>query len=317
VKVHHSIDHFKELHITSILTIGTFDGVHIGHQKIIKRLNQLKSGKDNNSAILTFFPHPRSVLNFGDDFKMLNTIEEKIQLLNKFGLDHLIIEPFTKEFSRLTALDFVRDILVNQLHINKLVIGYDHQFGKNREGNFEQLQEFGELYHFGVEEIPAQEIRNVSVSSTKIRKSIEEGDIEKANAYLGYSYLLTGKIVKGEGVGRKINYPTINLHIEESYKLTPKIGVYVVKTKLKDRVIFGIMNIGFRPTLDGKHQTIEIHLLDFDGDLYNEKIQINVLKRLRAEQKFDSINSLTEQIRKDELIARSWISEQAQNYEHP
>jgi riboflavin kinase/FMN adenylyltransferase len=317
VKVHHSIQHFKELDITSVLTIGTFDGVHIGHQKIIKRLNQIKSRIDNKSAILTFFPHPRNILNFGDDFKMLNTIDEKIQLLNKFELDHLIIEPFTKEFSRLTALNFVRDILVNQLHINKLVIGYDHQFGKNREGNFEQLKEFGELYHFGVEEIPAQEIQNVSVSSTKIRRSIEEGNIEKANIYLGYSYLLTGKIVKGEGVGRKINYPTINLHIEESYKLIPKIGVYIVKTKLKDKVIFGIMNIGYRPTLDGKHQTIEIHLLDFEGDLYNKKIQIKVLKRLRPEQKFDSINSLTEQIKKDEITARSWISEQAQNYEHP
>jgi len=308
VKVHHSIQHFKELDITSVLTIGTFDGVHIGHQKIINRLNQIKTSKVSNSAILTFFPHPRRVLNFGDDFKMLNTIDEKIQLLNKFGLDHLIIEPFTKEFSRLTALDFVRDILVNKLHLKKLVIGYDHQFGKNREGNFEQLKEFGELYHFGVEEIPAQEIKNVSVSSTKIRKSIEEGDIEKANTYLGYSYLLTGKIVRGEGVGRRINYPTINLHIEEAYKLIPKIGVYIVKTKIEDRVIFGIMNIGFRPTLDGKHQTIEIHLLDFVGDLYSKKIQIKVLKRLRAEQKFDSIDSLTDQIQKDEIIARSWIS---------
>lgn len=313
MKVHHSIDHFKELHITSILTIGTFDGVHIGHQKIIKRLNQIKTGKDNNSAILTFFPHPRSVLNFGDDFKMLNTIEEKIQLLNKFGLDHLIIEPFTKEFSRLTALDFVRDILVNQLHINKLVIGYDHQFGKNREGNFEQLKEYGELYHFDVEEIPAQEIKNVSVSSTKIRKSIEEGDIEKANAYLGYPYLLSGKIIKGEGIGRRINYPTINLYIEEGYKLIPKIGVYIVKTEIEARVVFGIMNIGFRPTLDGKHQTIEIHLLDFHGDLYGKKMQIKVLKRLRDEKKFDSMESLTKQIKKDEVIARDWINQLAEN----
>jgi len=308
VKVHQSIQNFKNSEFTSVLTIGTFDGVHIGHQKIINRLNQIKTGEDNNSVILTFFPHPRSVLNFGDDFKMLNTIEEKIQLLNKFGLDHLIIEPFTKEFSRLTALEFVRDILVNQLHINKLVIGYDHQFGKNREGNFEQLKEYGELYHFGVEEIPAQEIKNVSVSSTKIRKSIEEGDIEKANTYLGYSYLLSGKIIKGEGIGRRINYPTINLYIEEGYKLIPKIGVYIVKTEIETRVVFGIMNIGFRPTLDGKHQTIEIHLLDFHGNLYGKKMQIHVLKRLRDEKKFDSMESLTEQIKKDEETARDWIN---------
>ena len=308
MKVHQSIQNFKNSEFTSVLTIGTFDGVHIGHQKIINRLNQIKTGEDNNSVILTFFPHPRSVLNFGDDFKMLNTIEEKIQLLNKFGLDHLIIEPFTKEFSRLTALEFVRDILVNQLHINKLVIGYDHQFGKNREGNFEQLKEYGELYHFGVEEIPAQEIKNVSVSSTKIRKSIEEGDIEKANTYLGYSYLLSGKIIKGEGIGRRINYPTINLYIEEGYKLIPKIGVYIVKTEIETRVVFGIMNIGFRPTLDGKHQTIEIHLLDFHGNLYGKKMQIHVLKRLRDEKKFDSMESLTEQIKKDEETARDWIN---------
>ena len=316
MKVHHSIHHFKKLDITSVLTIGTFDGVHIGHQKIINRLNQIRTGKNNKSTILTFFPHPRSILNFGDDFKMLNTTEEKIQLLNKFGLDHLVIEPFTKEFSRLTALDFVRDVLVNQLHINKLVIGYDHQFGKNREGTFEQLKEYGEVYHFGVEEIPVQEIKNVSVSSTKIRQAIEEGDIEKANTYLGYSYLLTGKIVKGEGIGRKINYPTINLHIEEEYKLIPRNGVYIVKTTLQNRVVFGIMNIGFRPTLNGKHQTIEIHLLDFDGDLYDNKIQIEVLKRLREEQKFDSIDSLTEQIQIDEKIARNWIIELSRNFKH-
>ena len=307
MKVHHSIHNFKELNISSVLTIGTFDGVHIGHQKIIDRLNQISTDKNNCSAILTFFPHPRIVLNYGDDFKMLNTIDEKIQLLHKFGLDHLIIEPFTKEFSRLTALDFVRDILVNHLHIKKLVIGYDHQFGKNREGDFDQLKEYGELYHFGVEEIPAQEIKDVSVSSTKIREAIAEGNIEKANSYLGYSYLLTGKIVKGDGLGRKINYPTINLHIEEEYKLIPKIGVYIVKTRIKNSTIFGIMNIGFRPTLDGKYQTIEIHLLDFKDNLYGDKVQIKVLKRLRDEQKFDSIDSLTKQIQKDEKIARTWI----------
>ena len=308
MKVHHSIRNYEELDITSVLTIGTFDGVHIGHQKIIDRLNQIKTDKNNCSVILTFFPHPRIVLNHGNDFKMLNTIEEKIQLLDKFGLDHLIIKPFTKEFSRLTALEFVRDILVNQLHLSQLVIGYDHQFGKNREGDFEQLKKYGELYQFGVEEIPVQEIKNIAVSSTKIREAVEKGNIEKANSYLGYSYLLTGKIVKGEGLGRKINYPTINLNIEENYKLIPKIGVYIVKTKVKGSIVFGIMNIGFRPTLDGKHQTIEIHLLDFDGDLYGNKMQIKVLKRLRAEQKFDSIESLTRQIQKDEKIARTWIN---------
>lgn len=309
MKIHHSIQQFKKLNHSSVLTIGTFDGVHIGHQKIIERLNQIKSNEEEeyDSVILTFFPHPRSVLDFGNDFKMLNTINEKIQLLDEFGLNHLVIEPFTREFSRLSALEFVRDILVNQLHTKELVIGYDHQFGKNREGNFDQLKEYGELYHFNVEEITAQEIKNVSISSTKIRKSIEEGDIEMANSYLGYSYLLSGNIVRGKAIGRKINYPTINLHIEEDYKLIPKTGVYIVKTIIKNIIIFGIMNIGFRPTIDGKNQTIEIHLLDYDGDLYGAKIQIKVLKRLREEKKFDSITSLTKQIQRDEKTAREWI----------
>ena len=308
MEVHYSIQNFKKIGINSILTIGTFDGVHIGHQKIIERLNEIRSQDNLNSVILTFFPHPRSILQKDDTFKMLNTIDEKIQLLERFGLNHLVIEPFTKEFSRFTALEFVRDILVNQLHIKKLVIGYDHQFGKNREGDFEQLENFGELYNFGVEEIPAQEIKNVSVSSTKIRKALEEGDIEKANKYLGYSYILTGDVVKGKGLGRTIDYPTINLNIKEKYKLIPKSGVYVVKTCLEGKYYFGMMNIGNRPTLNGKKRTIEIHILDFTGDLYGYKIQIEVLKRLRAERKFDSLENLTKQIQEDEGIARNWIS---------
>lgn len=307
MKVHQSIKNFVSNKASAIITIGTFDGVHIGHQKIIDQLNQLKTKKTDHSIILTFFPHPRKILHSGNNVKMLNTVEEKTQLLSKFGLDHLVIEPFTKEFSRLTALDFVRNILVNKLYMKRLVIGYDHQFGKNREGNFEQLTEYGELYGFSVEKIPAQEIENVSVSSTKIRKALEEGLIEKANSYLGYNYLLTGEIVKGKGLGKKINYPTINLNISEDYKLIPKKGVYIVKTELSGKTEFGIMNIGFRPTINGKNQTIEIHLLDFQGNLYGNKIQIEILKRLRDEKKFDSVLLLTDQIKKDEKIAREWI----------
>ncbi len=311
MKVHHSIQNFKEKKHSSILTIGTFDGVHIGHQKIIERLNQIKDHPKDKSMILTFYPHPRRVLHHGNEIKMLNTFDEKIQLLDKFDLDHLVVEPFTAEFSRLSALGFVRDILVNQLYIKKLVIGYDHHFGKNREGNFEQLKEYGELYGFEVEEIPAQEIENVSVSSTKIRGAIEKGEIEKANKYLGYHYLLTGDIVKGEGLGRKINFPTINLHIKEDYKLIPKAGVYIAKTILNQQTIYGIMNIGIRPTVSGKGQTIEIHLLDYQGDLYGLKMQIEVLKRLRDEQKFDSVEDLVLQIKKDENTARDWVADQS------
>jgi len=307
LKVHHSIKEFKEKKQSTILTIGTFDGVHIGHQKIIERLNQIKSSDKDHSAILTFFPHPRKILNQGNEIKWLNTMDEKIQLLNKFGLDHLIIEPFTKDFSELSAIDFVQDILVNELHIKSLVIGHDHQFGKNREGNFNQLKTLGETFDFDVEKISAQEIEDVSVSSTKIRLAIENGDISKANKYLGYHYLLSGEFVKGQGLGRKLDYPTINLSIFEDHKLIPKTGVYIVKTIIDQKTVFGIMNIGFRPTIDGKNKTIEVHLLDFNGNLYGENMQIEVLKRLRDEQKFASLERLIHQIKKDEIFARKWI----------
>ena len=307
MRVHQSVENYDHKELLSVLTIGTFDGVHIGHQKIIERLNQIKSEDFERSMILTFYPHPRMVLDHSKDIKMLTTMDEKIYLLEKFGLDDLIIEPFTKEFSRLSALDFVRNILVNQLNIKKLVIGYDHHFGKNREGNFEQLSEYGELYDFKVEEISAQEIENVSVSSTKIRKALENGEMEKANNYLGYNYLLTGKIIKGQGIGRKINFPTVNLHIAEDYKLIPKKGVYVVRANFNNKSSFGIMNIGFRPTVGGKGQTIEIHLLDFNDDLYGSNMQIEVLMRLRDEKKFESIEELAAQISKDEESARNWL----------
>jgi riboflavin kinase/FMN adenylyltransferase len=307
VRVHQSIKNYNHKEQSSVLTIGTFDGVHIGHQKIIQRLNEIKNGTDERSMILTFYPHPRMVLDQSNDIKMLTTMKEKTQLLEKFGLDDLIIEPFTKEFSRLSALDFVRDILVSQLHIKQLVIGYDHHFGKNREGNFEQLIQFGELYGFNVEKISAQEIESVSVSSTKIRKAIENGDMSTANTYLGYNYLLTGDIIQGQGIGRKINFPTVNLSIAEDFKLIPKKGVYIVKTHFNDASSFGIMNIGFRPTVGGKGQTIEVHLLDFNGDLYGSSIQIEVLTRLRDEKKFESIEDLAVQISKDEKSARNWL----------
>ncbi|MET2985872.1 bifunctional riboflavin kinase/FAD synthetase [Aureibaculum conchae] len=307
MQIHHSTIEFTGKENTSIITIGTFDGVHIGHQEIIKKL--VKQGRKNGyaSVILTFFPHPRMVLQQGTDLKLLTTLNEKISLLEKTGLEHLVIEPFTKEFSRLTAVDFVRNILIKRLKLKKLVIGYDHHFGRNREGNFEQLQEYGSLYGFTVDEIPAQDIKNVSVSSTKIREALLEGDIQKANSFLGYEYLLTGTIVHGKGLGKKNNYPTININIKETYKLIPKPGVYVVKTILGKQHIFGIMNIGFRPTVNGKHQTIEVHLLDFNADLYGEIIQISIAHRLRDEQKFDSLENLFTQIKVDEKQARKLI----------
>ena len=308
MKVFQSIESYPTTERKAVITIGTFDGVHIGHQKIIEQLNTLKADRKEVSMILTFFPHPRRVLDQSNDIKMLTTMEEKVQLLESFGLDHLIVEPFTQEFSRLTALEFVRDILVNRLSLKKLVIGYDHHFGRNREGNFEQLTEFGELYGFEVIEIPAQTIESVSVSSTKIRKAIEAGDMRVANSYLGYPYRLTGEIVKGQGLGRKLNFPTVNLRVEEDYKLVPMKGVYAVKTRVKGQEILGMMNIGFRPTVGGDGRTIEIHLLDFQGDLYGEKLRVDVLDRLRDEQKFESVEALKTQLKKDELETRSVLS---------
>lgn len=308
MKVFRSIESYPITENKAVITIGTFDGVHIGHQKIIEQLNALKTDPSEVSMILTFFPHPRRVLDQSNDIKMLTTMEEKIDLLESFGLDHLIIEPFTKEFSRLTALEFVRDILVNRLSLKKLVIGYDHHFGRNREGNFEQLTQYGELYGFEVVEIPAQTIESVSVSSTKIRKAIEAGEINTANRYLGYPYRLTGEIVKGQGLGRKMNFPTVNLSVEEDYKLVPMKGVYAVKTQVGEKEILGMMNIGYRPTVGGDGRTIEIHLLDFDGNLYGQRLCIEVLTRLRDEKKFESLEALAAQLRKDEHKTRSVLS---------
>ncbi len=308
MKIYHSTSSFNTTEQTSIITIGTFDGVHIGHQEIIKNLVKSANKKGNKSLIFTFFPHPRMVLQKGGDLKLLTTLQEKIALLEKSGLDFLVIEPFTKEFSRITALDFVRKILVQQLKLKKLIIGYDHHFGRNREGDFEQLKEYGTLYGFEVEEIPSQDIQNIAVSSTKIRKALEEGDVEKANRYLGYEFMLTGTIVHGKGLGKKWNYPTVNIHIEESYKLIPKSEVYIIKTTINNTNIFGIMNIGYRPTVDGKHQTIEVHLLDFNADLYGENIQVQLACRLRDEQKFNSIDKLFAQIKHDENNTRELIS---------
>lgn len=298
MKIIHSISNFTSEN-DCFVTIGTFDGVHIGHQKILKDLIQSAKEQNKKSVLLTFFPHPRMVLQKDVSLELLNTIDEKSQLLEEMGLDYLIIHPFSKEFSRLTALDFVRDILINQLNTSKLIIGYDHHFGKNREGNIDQLREYSLLYDFEVEEIPAQDIDDVSVSSTKIRRALHDGLLKTANRYLGYSYMLNGTVVNGKKLGGKIGFPTANIDIKEDYKLIPKTGVYVIKAYVEGETHHGMMNIGYRPTVDGKHQTIEAHLFDFDGDLYDKKIKIDLLFFLREEQKFDSVEELIGQLKKD------------------
>jgi riboflavin kinase/FMN adenylyltransferase len=290
-----------------IITIGTFDGVHVGHAKILERLIGNARSMGFKSTLLTFFPHPRMVLQKDAEIQLLNTLDEKIKILEALGLDCLIIHPFTKDFSRLTATEFVRDILVNALNTKKIIIGYDHRFGRNRNADITDLKAFGAALDFEVEEISAQEIDEVSVSSTKIRSALEAGDIKTANRYLGYNYMLTGLVVKGKGLGRQIDFPTANLFIEEAYKLIPKNGVYVIKAELAQTQVFGMMNIGYNPTVSGTEKTIEIHFFDIDQDLYGQKIQIDILDRLRDEHKFDSLESLKKQLLKDKKTARSLI----------
>ncbi|MGC6470380.1 MAG: bifunctional riboflavin kinase/FAD synthetase [Flavobacteriales bacterium] len=303
MKIYHSITDFKGVE-KPIVTTGTFDGVHFGHKKIIQRLNELAQNLNGESVILTFYPHPRMVL-FPDDhqLQLINTLDEKIELLEKAGVQHLIIHPFTKDFSRTTSLNFVRDIIVNQLNTHKLVIGYDHHFGRNREGTFEHLKEFAPVYGFKVEEIPAQLLDDVKVSSTKIRKALLMGKVDLVHHYLGYHYLLTGTVVMGNKIGRKMNFPTANLQIDDTTKLIPKAGVYAVKVTFENDTFGGMMNIGVNPTLGKNKQTIEVHIFDFDKIIYDNKICVQLISRLRDEISFMDIESLKKQLEKDKLSA--------------
>jgi len=242
------------------------------------------------------------------DIKLLNTLEEKKQILETLGLDYLIIHPFTRQFSRLSAIDFVRDILVNNIKSKRVIIGYDHRFGRNRNANIQDLISFGNTFDFEVEEIPAQEIDDVSVSSTKIRKALLDGDVETANNYLSYAYMLTGTVKKGRGLGRDFGFPTANLHIAEAYKLIPKNGAYVVRSKIDGKAYFGMMNIGFNPTVDGSQKSIEVNFFEFEGNLYDKKIQVELLHRIRDEHKFNSIEELKEQLQKDKDHSLDLIS---------
>ena len=290
-----------------MVTIGTFDGVHMGHKAILKRLVETAREDNLDSVVLTFFPHPRMVLQQNSDLKLLNTIEERSQLLEKTGLDHLVIHPFTHAFSRLTAMEYVRDILVNRLNAQKIIIGYDHRFGRNRTANIEDLKEFGRTYNFEVEEISAKEIDDVAVSSTKIRKALSQGDVETANEYLGYNFMVSGEVVKGKAIGRTIDYPTANLHLREEYKMVPKNGVYIVRSALDGQEYLGITSIGTNPTVGGEERTIETHFLDFSQDLYGKNITISFLKFIREEEDFGSVEALRKEIKKDEEYARNYL----------
>lgn len=293
----------------SIVTIGTFDGVHIGHKAILKRLVETAKKENLDSVVLTFFPHPRMVLQQKSDIKLINTISERTQLLENTGLEHLVIHPFTHAFSRLTALEYVRDILVNSLKAKKIIIGYDHRFGRNRNADIDDLKEFGKTYNFEVEEISAKELDDVAISSTKIRKALNEGDIDTANSYLGYHFMISGEVIKGKAIGRTIQYPTANLKLKESYKLVPKNGVYVVQSLIEGKRIFGITSIGTNPTVGGKEKTIETHFLNFNKDLYGKEITIEFLKFIRDEETFDTVEILRQEIIKDEKFAKQYLQE--------
>ncbi len=293
----------------TVITIGTFDGVHAGHQKIIEKLVNTAKLSNMESAILTFFPHPRMVLQKESDIKLINTIDERKKLLSDSGIDHLIIHPFTHQFSRLTAQEFVRDILVNKLNAKKIIIGYDHRFGRNRTADINTLKEFGKEYDFEVEEIGKQEIEDVAVSSTKIRKALMEGNVEKANSYLKQPFMLTGTVVRGKGLGKDFGYPTANLKIEEKYKLIPKNGVYIARAVIDEIPYFGMMNIGTNPTVGGTEQTIETYFFMLDQDLYGQKLEIELLTRIRDEKSFDSIDSLKRAMKQDEAFSSQFIKD--------
>lgn len=305
MKVYHSISDFQKVS-RPILTTGTFDGVHFGHKIIINRLKEIAKKQNGETVLLTFSPHPRMVLFPNDhNLQLINTMREKIKLLEQAGIDHLIIHNFTKKFSRTTSLQFIRDIIVNKLNTHKLVIGYNHHFGRNREGSFEHLKEYAPLYGFEVEEIPAQLIDDLSISSTKIRKALVSGDVSKANYYLGYNYPLQGQVVEGQQIGRTLGFPTANLNIADDSKLIPRDGVYAVHVEVKGQFFMGMMNIGNNPSLTSKKNSIEVHIFDFDSDIYNDKIEVRFLKRIREEIRFENLQALKNQLEIDKAIIKA------------
>lgn len=305
LNIYHSIHDFTTTKKT-VFTLGTFDGVHLGHKKIIERLLKASTA-DEQSLVLTFFPHPRMVLQKESDIKLLNTIQERTDLLEEAGLQNLIIHPFDQAFSRLTAEEFVKNILVDIFNIKKIIIGHDHRFGRNRTANIDDLIVYGKEYGFEVEQISAEEIDEVSISSTKIRRALDEGKIRLANEYLGYNYSFSGTVIHGKKLGRTIGFPTANLKIEESYKLIPAIGVYAVYCFIGNQRMEGMLNIGTNPTVEGQNLSIEVHLFDFDKDLYGQNIKVELMQRIRDEQNFGSVEELKAQLKKDQVFAQELL----------
>ncbi len=300
LKVYYNLSDFKPLE-NAIVTSGTFDGVHLGHQKILQILRETTEASGGESVVLTFWPHPRMVVSQdSQSLKLLSTVEEKIALLEKQSVNHLLIVPFTREFSELSSEEYVQKILIETIGTKKLVIGYDHHFGRNREGNFQYLEDNSDRFGIGIEEISRQEIDSLVISSTKIRQSLSEGNVKSANDLLGRNYSFSGIVVKGRQLGRTIGFPTANVQVSESYKLIPANGVYAVRTLVRGQWLNGIMNIGNRPTVDGIGRTQEVHILNFSDDIYGENITVELIDYIRPEQKFNGIEELKNQILKDQ-----------------
>ncbi len=311
MRIYKGIDELGDFK-NSVVTIGTFDGAHKGHQKILSRLNDRAKETDGESILFTFYPHPRMIV-FPEthNLKLLQTIEEKIESLASFGLDNLIIYPFTKDFSRLTAFEFVRDILVEKLKVKTLVIGYDHQFGRNREGDLEFLKETAKIFDFEVEEISAEEVQEVNVSSTKIRQSLNNGNIERANEFLGRPFLCTGTVVEGKRLGRELGFPTLNIQLNNEHKILPKDGVYAVQVQMGAASFNGMMNIGQNPTVQNdvdQEKKIEVHIFDFDKEVYGAEVKVFFEKYIRDEKTFSNLGELKSQLIQDENSVRTYFN---------
>jgi riboflavin kinase/FMN adenylyltransferase len=308
MKIYHHIDEFMPLK-NAVVTIGTFDGVHQGHRQIIAGIKELAQQTGGETVILTFFPHPRMIIHpENQDLRLITTIHERAALLEQLGVDHLIITPFSRDFSNQTAEAYIRDILVNKIGTRKIIIGYDHRFGKDRQGGLVDLQRAAPVYGFEVIEIPEQDINNVAVSSTRIREALSNADIEQANTFLGYPFFITGKVIRGNQIGRQLGYPTANLLVEENYKLIPGDGIFAVTVQLNHEIFKGMAYIGHRPTINGMTRNIEVNIFDFNQDIYNQTLRMNFLNFVRHDVKFSSLEELKEQLAQDKLDVQKLLN---------
>jgi len=302
LKIHKGLDSFTKIQ-NAVVTTGTFDGVHNGHLDIIKELCEKKN--QQQSVLITFFPHPRQILFPDQNIKFINTFEEKVELLSRYKIDHLIIHEFNLAFSRISSVEYIRDILKNKIGLKKLIVGHDHQFGRNREASISEIQEYSQLYDFEIKFIAPFQLNGLVVSSTKIRKALLEGEIKLANSLLGYNFFLTGKIIHGKGIGKEIGFPTANIKIENKNKIIPGNGVYAVFLEIENQKYCGMLNIGYNPTFEEKKLSIEVHIFNFKDDIYNKEIKVSFKSKIRDEKKFNSVQELKQQLFKDEVLAKN------------